>query len=619
LLLFKWLDRLGFKYEPRKKSYYVDAHEKPETVAYRRHFIKRYLKYEIRMFRWIQLPLDEVRDMEANDEIEEGLGYRYQCPVTQIEMVEFHVDDHPSFQDRLMPTTQFGGNLSVRKPANVRPLICFGQDECIFKQYTFTPKAWTAPDGTKPMIPKDDGLGVMISAFVSREFGFGFFISVEDLAKVNKARENKQYSDGEAARKVRGNTRKGALTQSPFVVEFEYGTNNQGYWDYDHMVLQFEDCADVASTLHPEYEFIFLFDHSCGHDRQRPDGLSAPKMNKSFGGAQPRMRRSHIETNEYLGRFPARLEVGHYQYMNFQDGDCGPFYLSQADREASKFDCRTGGTVTKKRKKEKLEQDLAAIGVVAKGTRDQLAKVCEQNNLPVQDTTEIIKDGWVGKPKGMLQVLWERGYIDPSIQPTKAQEYYTNDGKKDAFGNLIEGSSLRKMMKELLDFIEEETLLQYHGKLLGVTVDRTPKCHPEMAGEGVEYSWGCAKGLYRWLSIAEKKKKEKFRDSVRKCLDPDVLSVERQRMFSRRAREYMLAYHSIEREREKSKSEVVVDESKKNAQEKAEPQMSAYLVEKAIERFKAKKYKSHRDVADIDSAYINRIVREMKREKWSET
>mmetsp|Transcript_29437 Transcript_29437/g.53921 ORF Transcript_29437/g.53921 Transcript_29437/m.53921 type:complete len:237 (-) Transcript_29437:190-900(-) len=52
-----------------------------------------------------------------------------------------------------------------------------------------------------------------------------------------------------------------------------------------------------------------------------------------------------------------------------------------------------------------------------------------------------------------------------------------------------------------LDFINEETLLQYHGKMLGVLVDRSPKCHPEVAGEGIEYSWGCGKGKYRRLPL----------------------------------------------------------------------------------------------------------------------
>jgi hypothetical protein len=95
------------------------------------------------------------------------------------------------------------------------------------------------------MIPKDEGLGIMISAFVSRKVGFGYYISPDDLQKVNAVREGKYYSDVEAAKKIKGNTsRKAALTGSPFVLEFEYGTNNQGYWDYDHMIIQLEDCID---------------------------------------------------------------------------------------------------------------------------------------------------------------------------------------------------------------------------------------------------------------------------------------------------------------------------------------------------------------------------------------
>jgi hypothetical protein len=179
--------------------------------------------------------LEEVKAMEENSEIDEGLGYRYKNAENE-DMVEFHVDQHPSFQDGVS-NTLYGGNVSVRIPANTKPLICFEQDECIFKQFTFTPKACTAPDGQKSMIPKDKGLGVMISAFVSREFGFGFYISLEDLEKVNKEREGKKYSDEDAAKKVLGNSFKAPLTKSPFVVEFEYVANNQGYWDYDHMII----------------------------------------------------------------------------------------------------------------------------------------------------------------------------------------------------------------------------------------------------------------------------------------------------------------------------------------------------------------------------------------------
>jgi hypothetical protein len=131
------------------------------------------------------LPLEEVEEIEESLECDEGLRYRYRDSKPGKRMVKFHVDEHPSFQDRVS-MTKYGGNLSVRKTSQVKPLICFGQDECIFKQFLLTPKAWTAPDGQKAMIQKDEGLGVMISAFVSLEMGFGYDISEEDLVKVNE-------------------------------------------------------------------------------------------------------------------------------------------------------------------------------------------------------------------------------------------------------------------------------------------------------------------------------------------------------------------------------------------------------------------------------------------------
>jgi hypothetical protein len=46
---------------------------------------------------------------------------------------------------------------------------------------------------------------------------------------------------------------------SPFVLEFEYGALAEGYWTYDSMVLQLDDCADVVKTLYPhQYDLLFL-------------------------------------------------------------------------------------------------------------------------------------------------------------------------------------------------------------------------------------------------------------------------------------------------------------------------------------------------------------------------
>jgi len=51
----RWMNRLGFKYDVRRKNFYVDGHERPGTIKYRKDFVKRYLAYERRAHRWIQI------------------------------------------------------------------------------------------------------------------------------------------------------------------------------------------------------------------------------------------------------------------------------------------------------------------------------------------------------------------------------------------------------------------------------------------------------------------------------------------------------------------------------------------------------------------------------------
>jgi len=85
--------------------------------------------------------------------------------------------------------------LSVHKPSNSKSLNSFGHDKCIFKQFTFCAKSWQGPNGKIMMIPKDDGLGIMISAFQSHEFGFGLDLTDSDLMEVNTYHEGKMCKD----------------------------------------------------------------------------------------------------------------------------------------------------------------------------------------------------------------------------------------------------------------------------------------------------------------------------------------------------------------------------------------------------------------------------------------
>ncbi len=123
----------------------------------------------------------------------------------------------------------------------------------------------------------------MLSGLMSREFGWGFPMSPEQLQMVNQKRLNENYLDAQSAIEKRGNAAKPPLTSSPFVLEFEYRINAQGYRSYEHMVMQLEDCIDCLTVLYPHIDFVFLLDHSCGHDRQRDDGLNVAKVREFWG------------------------------------------------------------------------------------------------------------------------------------------------------------------------------------------------------------------------------------------------------------------------------------------------------------------------------------------------
>jgi hypothetical protein len=193
-----WMKKLGFKYEQRRKAYSVDGHERPATVEYHKKFVERYLMYERRAHQWIQIPLDE--EMEKKGLVPENSGYHF-TDNNNLEMVEYHVDASRIFQERMNREAKFGGKLSVRLDEGIRPLIMFGHDKSIFKQYLLTKKTWKGPNGETPLVPKDVGQGVMLSAFQSREFGFGFALSKEQLEEVNHIRKGQKYKDEEAAKK----------------------------------------------------------------------------------------------------------------------------------------------------------------------------------------------------------------------------------------------------------------------------------------------------------------------------------------------------------------------------------------------------------------------------------
>ena len=173
----------------------MDGQERPETIAYRPIFTNKYLSFELRTHRWIQITKVDSKLLESNGDIAENCGFYYNTD-DGVEMVEYHVDASYKFQDKI-DELPFGGNLLsvTRKNLESRPVMFIGQDEAIYIQFLFLSKMWVGPKGERPLLPKDEGTGSMISAFVCREHGLLQQIPINILAEINLRCLGKNYGE----------------------------------------------------------------------------------------------------------------------------------------------------------------------------------------------------------------------------------------------------------------------------------------------------------------------------------------------------------------------------------------------------------------------------------------
>ena len=317
-------------------------------------------------------------------------------------------------------------------------------------------------------------------------------------------------------------------------------------------------------------------------------------MNVHFGGSQPRMRNTTV-TQSDIGEFNAehRLRDGEVQIMTWgkrAEGDRGPFWLSDSECLARRQDRPTGETKLETKTKKMLINELEATGHgLPKGklfTKKRLQEFARDKGIDLKYQKQVMEKGWEGQPKGLLQVLWERGLIDDS----RVQQY-TKDGR----GTDKEHSLLR-MMEACSDFKNELSALQHLGQQIGITVDWTPKFHCEMAGEGVEYSWAYAKAIYRRQGLGKKKSRDSFKKLVYECTAPDILSPEQCRKFSRRARSYICAYYALHR----------LGQQGEQANEGVADVQQQHFV--SIERMK-KAFSTHRSALSFDHGFVMAEVR----------
>jgi hypothetical protein len=105
-----------------------------------------------------------------------------------------------------------------------------GQDKSVFTQYLLGAKTWIGTKSQRPFLPKSEGDGYMLSAFLSRESGFGRLLTIDKLGKINLERQASgvTYADTHAAMEFLRTVIKAVLTESPFVKYLYIGVNSKG-------------------------------------------------------------------------------------------------------------------------------------------------------------------------------------------------------------------------------------------------------------------------------------------------------------------------------------------------------------------------------------------------------
>lgn len=203
---------------------------------------------------------------------------------------------------------------------------------------------------------------------------------------------------------------------------FEYGKNKEGYWTADKMLKHMADVLDVLSVLYKDYAPVCFFDWSSCHDCMEPGAAAVSKMNIGVGGVRKGEELPPMNRIQLLADTP-KMKIGDWQDLTFQEGDDPPFYMP-----------------------------------------------------------EMQPANYVGKVKGMKQVLWERGLFVAGM---------TKDGGKTKDLS----KSMQHVLGEQPDFKAVPSSLQVLVERLGGRCLMLPKYHCEL--NPIELMWGMSKYLVR--------------------------------------------------------------------------------------------------------------------------
>lgn len=517
-----WMIKLDCKYDRVGQSYYTDGHERADVVKNRKEYSYCMARREHALRQpcwaraeWEPLTSEEKSELDALVENQDPRApevFRFQDEGNGKEWVEFHVDflggksndKHDALRNEMGPE---GGTLSKRfdaaaaAPCKFRhdPDVCkcdkmiyhIGQDESIYRAYAREGNEWKI-QGVSGLRKKTEGPGEMVSAFQDEIRGFGFPLTQLELERVNLFRQR---------------FKRPALKTSPGLRFLLHGKNREGFWGFKEFEEQVVDVMDCFDVLYSDCQLMIEVDHSAGHAKFREGGLHVGHMDVKYGGARKPMRDT-IMTEGCVGSGEAKmyfnggkwstqfvegvtektvdlkLRVGDTQHMAFEEGAPPPFYACEALPHTSQ------------KKKNSRGKEV------------------------------VTHEAYVGKAKGMRQVLWERGLF---VEGMSASADAPAEKRMD------------EIISSLPDFKNEKSALQHTVEGRGHILLLSPKYHPEVAGVGIEYSWGMSKLKFR-REINDEVPKHLHDNIVKSMCRERILTLGRLRRFARRSRDYCRAY-----------------------------------------------------------------------------
>ena len=89
--------------------------------------------------------------------------------------------------------------------------------------------------------------------------------------------------------------------------------------------------------------------------------------------------------------------------------------------------------------------------------KEDLHKIARSKNIPLEVTENVVKPGWLEQNEGLLQVLYERGFMNGNNY-----RKYILEAKKDENGEVREESlpfSLRNLMSSCADLKNEKSVM----------------------------------------------------------------------------------------------------------------------------------------------------------------